>query len=103
MAAPFVLDLLGFVGDKPNTADIANHGSTDIARGVLEVLGISHQAPNAQTAGMNLEEKEDMVRFLLELSESWGQTMILVEHDMSIVMSMYIQCKSRVNPCVICG
>ncbi len=56
MAAPFVLDLLGFVGDKPNTADIANHGSTDIARGVLEVLGISHQASNAQTAGMNLED-----------------------------------------------
>ena len=39
-------------------------------------------------AGMNLEEKEDMVRFLVELSESWGQTMILVEHDMSIVMSI---------------
>jgi len=39
-------------------------------------------------AGMNLEEKEDMVRFLLELSVSWGQTMVLVEHDMSIVMSI---------------
>jgi branched-chain amino acid transport system ATP-binding protein len=39
-------------------------------------------------AGMNLEEKEDMVRFLMELNNSWGQTMILVEHDMSIVMSI---------------
>jgi branched-chain amino acid transport system ATP-binding protein len=39
-------------------------------------------------AGMNLEEKEDMVRFLVELNEAWGQTMILVEHDMSIVMSI---------------
>jgi branched-chain amino acid transport system ATP-binding protein len=39
-------------------------------------------------AGMNLEEKEDMVRFLLELNRSWGQTMVLVEHDMSIVMSI---------------
>jgi len=39
-------------------------------------------------AGMNLEEKEDMVRFLVELNESRGQTMILVEHDMSIVMSI---------------
>ena len=38
-------------------------------------------------AGMTLEEKEDMVRFLLELNSAWGQTMILVEHDMSIVMS----------------
>lgn len=39
-------------------------------------------------AGMNLEEKEDMVRFLVELNGAWGQTMILVEHDMSIVMSI---------------
>lgn len=39
-------------------------------------------------AGMTLEEKEDMVRFLLELHEGWGQTIILVEHDMSIVMSI---------------
>jgi branched-chain amino acid transport system ATP-binding protein len=37
---------------------------------------------------MPLEEKEDMVRFLIELNEAWGQTMILVEHDMSIVMSI---------------
>jgi branched-chain amino acid transport system ATP-binding protein len=39
-------------------------------------------------AGMTLEEKEDTVRFLVELNEGWGQTMILVEHDMSIVMSI---------------
>jgi len=39
-------------------------------------------------AGMTLEEKEDMVRFLIELNEAWSQTMILVEHDMSIVMSI---------------
>lgn len=39
-------------------------------------------------AGMTLEEKEDMVRFLKELHEAWRQTMILVEHDMSVVMSI---------------
>jgi branched-chain amino acid transport system ATP-binding protein len=39
-------------------------------------------------AGMTLEEKEDMVRFLVELNQGWGQTMILVEHDMSVVMSI---------------
>ena len=39
-------------------------------------------------AGMTLEEKEDMVRFLLELNEAWRQTMVLVEHDMQIVMSI---------------
>ncbi len=39
-------------------------------------------------AGMTLEEKEDMVRFLIELNTSWKQTMILVEHDMSIIMGI---------------
>ena len=39
-------------------------------------------------AGMTLEEKEDMVRFLTELNEEWKQTMILVEHDMSVVMTI---------------
>ena len=39
-------------------------------------------------AGMTLEEKEDMVRFLVELNEAWNQTMLLVEHDMSVVMSI---------------
>ncbi len=39
-------------------------------------------------AGMTLEEKEDMVRFLSELNGKWNQTMILVEHDMSIIMSI---------------
>ena len=39
-------------------------------------------------AGMTLEEKEDMVRFLIELNSTWNQTMILVEHDMSIVMGI---------------
>jgi len=39
-------------------------------------------------AGMTLEEKEDMVRFLLELNHGWGQTVLLVEHDMSIVMNI---------------
>jgi branched-chain amino acid transport system ATP-binding protein len=39
-------------------------------------------------AGMTLEEKEDMVRFLMELNQAWGQTTILVEHDMSVVMSI---------------
>jgi branched-chain amino acid transport system ATP-binding protein len=39
-------------------------------------------------AGMTLEEKEDMVRFLLEVNSAWGQTIVLVEHDMSVVMSV---------------
>jgi branched-chain amino acid transport system ATP-binding protein len=39
-------------------------------------------------AGMNLEEKQDMVRFILDASDQWGTTMILIEHDMGVVMDI---------------
>ena len=39
-------------------------------------------------AGMNLEEKEDMARFILDVSEERQTTMILVEHDMGVVMDI---------------
>jgi branched-chain amino acid transport system ATP-binding protein len=40
------------------------------------------------TAGMNLEEKEDMVRFILDINEEKETTILLVEHDMDIVMDI---------------
>jgi branched-chain amino acid transport system ATP-binding protein len=40
------------------------------------------------TSGMNLEEKEDMARFILDINEEFGTTIVLVEHDMSIVMDL---------------
>ncbi|MBT3226488.1 MAG: ABC transporter ATP-binding protein [Deltaproteobacteria bacterium] len=39
-------------------------------------------------AGMNLEEKEDMARFILDIHEEWGTTIVLVEHDMGVVMDV---------------
>ena len=39
-------------------------------------------------AGMNLEEKEDMARFILDVSEEKKTTMVLVEHDMGVVMDI---------------
>ncbi|UFN51102.1 ABC transporter ATP-binding protein [Roseomonas sp. OT10] len=39
-------------------------------------------------AGMNLEEKEDMARFILDLNEEWGMTVLMIEHDMGVVMDM---------------
>ncbi len=38
--------------------------------------------------GMTMEEKEDMARFLVELNEEYDLTIILVEHDISMVMSL---------------
>jgi branched-chain amino acid transport system ATP-binding protein len=40
------------------------------------------------TGGMNQEEKEDMVRFILEANREWGMTIILIEHDMPVVMDI---------------
>jgi branched-chain amino acid transport system ATP-binding protein len=39
-------------------------------------------------AGMNLEEKEDMTRFILDVSQEKKTTMVLVEHDMGVVMDI---------------
>ncbi len=39
-------------------------------------------------AGMNLEEKEDMARYVHDLSREWGMTIIMIEHDMGVVMDM---------------
>ncbi len=39
-------------------------------------------------AGMNLEEKEDMARFILDINEDWGVTIILIEHDLGVVMDV---------------
>jgi len=39
-------------------------------------------------AGMNLEEKEDMSRFILEVNSEFGTTIALIEHDISVVMDL---------------
>mgnify|MGYP003627514692 CR=1 FL=1 len=39
-------------------------------------------------AGMNQEEKEDMVRYVLDIAEQRGTTIVLIEHDMGVVMDI---------------
>ncbi|GIU27612.1 ABC transporter ATP-binding protein [Shewanella colwelliana] len=39
-------------------------------------------------AGMNLEEKEDMARYILDLNEEFGVTVAMIEHDMGVVMDI---------------
>ena len=39
-------------------------------------------------AGMNVEEKEDMSRFVLDVNDEFGTTIVLIEHDMGVVMDM---------------
>jgi branched-chain amino acid transport system ATP-binding protein len=39
-------------------------------------------------AGMNIEEKQDMCRFILDVNEQFGTTIVLIEHDMGVVMDL---------------
>ncbi|HTQ02026.1 MAG TPA: ABC transporter ATP-binding protein [Casimicrobiaceae bacterium] len=39
-------------------------------------------------AGMNVEEKQDMCRFVLDVSDQYGTTIVLIEHDMGVVMDI---------------
>jgi branched-chain amino acid transport system ATP-binding protein len=39
-------------------------------------------------AGMNVEEKQDMCRFILDVNEEFGTTIVLIEHDMGVVMDL---------------
>jgi len=39
-------------------------------------------------AGMNIEEKQDMSRFILDVNDQLGTTIVLIEHDMSVVMDL---------------
>ena len=39
-------------------------------------------------AGMNVEEKQDMCRFVLDVNEEYGTTIVLIEHDMGVVMDI---------------
>ncbi len=39
-------------------------------------------------AGMNIEEKEDIVRFIIDLKKEWDITVVLVEHDLGVVMDI---------------
>ncbi len=39
-------------------------------------------------AGMNVEEKQDMCRFILDVNDQFGTTIVLIEHDMAVVMDI---------------
>jgi branched-chain amino acid transport system ATP-binding protein len=39
-------------------------------------------------SGMNLEEKQDMCRFVLDVNDHYGTTVVLIEHDMGVVMDI---------------
>ncbi len=59
--------------------------STWVARWRMEPQVLLLDEP---MAGMNIEEKQDMCRFILDVNDEFGTTIVLIEHDMGVVMDI---------------
>ena len=69
------------------------HGEEDGEQRQLEVGLALATAPkllllDEPMAGMNVEEKQDMCRFILDVNDEFGTTIVLIEHDMGVVMDI---------------
>jgi len=84
-----IIDLLEIEAIRKKVVGILPYGlqkRVELARALArqpEVL-----LPDESMAGMNLEETEDMVRFILNVNQMWDVSIILVEHDMGVVMDI---------------
>jgi branched-chain amino acid transport system ATP-binding protein len=84
-----IIDFLEITHIRKATAGTLSYGlrkRVELARAIaVEPRVILLDEP---MAGMNLEEKEDMARFILDLNEEWGMTVVMIEHDMGVVMDI---------------
>lgn len=84
-----VIDFLDIQHVRKATAGTLSYGlrkRVELARAVaLEPKLILLDEP---MAGMNLEEKEDMAHYIVDLNEEWGMTIVMIEHDMGVVMDI---------------
>lgn len=87
-----VEDVIDFMELEPYRKSLVGNLSYGIQKRV-EVARALTLAPkllllDEPMAGMNIEEKEDIVRFILDLKKEWGITIVLVEHDLGVVMDI---------------
>ena len=84
-----IIDFLDLQGVRKAVAGMLPYGlrkRVELARAVaLEPRLILLDEP---MAGMNLEEKEDMARYIVDLNEEYGMTVVMIEHDMGVVMDI---------------
>lgn len=84
-----LLDLVGLRGDAETLASNLPYG----AQRRLEIARALANEPSLllldePTAGMNPQETGDLMEFILKLRDELGQTILLIEHDMRVVMSI---------------
>jgi branched-chain amino acid transport system ATP-binding protein len=84
-----IIDFLDLQGVRKAVAGMLPYGlrkRVELARAVaLEPRLILLDEP---MAGMNLEEKEDMARYIVDLNEEYAMTVVMIEHDMGVVMDI---------------
>ncbi|MCR0982383.1 ABC transporter ATP-binding protein [Roseomonas populi] len=84
-----IIDFLGIQHIRKAQAGTLSYGlrkQVELARAVA--LRPKLLLLDEPMAGMNLEEKEDMARTILDLNEEWGMTVMMIEHDMDVVMDI---------------
>ena len=84
-----VIDFLELDNVRHKPVEALSHGlqkRVELARGLA--MRPSVLLLDEPVAGMNREETEDMARYILDVQEEWGVTVVLVEHDMGLVMDI---------------
>ena len=82
--------------EQTDLADLTRRRATDLSGGQARRLGLACALVgdpevlllDEPMAGMNLEEKEDMSRFIIDVNQQFGTTIALIEHDMGVVMDL---------------
>ena len=84
-----IIDFLGIQQDRNTPVGTLPYGlqkRVDLGRALaMEPKILLLDEP---MAGMNVEEKQDMCRFVLDVNDEFGTTIVLIEHDMSVVMDI---------------
>ncbi len=84
-----VIDFMELEPYRRNTVGNLSYGvqkRVEVARALTLAPGLL--LLDEPMAGMNIEEKEDMVRFIMDIREERGITVVLVEHDLGVVMDI---------------
>ncbi len=84
-----IIDLLEIESIRNNTVGSLSYGlQKRVEMGRALAMQPSILLLDEPMAGMNSEEKEDMARFILDINEEHGVTIVLIEHDMGVVMDI---------------
>ncbi|MBI5838979.1 MAG: ABC transporter ATP-binding protein [Chloroflexi bacterium] len=84
-----IIDLLEIEAIRHNTVGSLSYGLQKRAEiGRALAMRPSLLLLDEPMAGMNAEEKEDIARFILDVNEEHGVTIVLIEHDMGVVMDV---------------